>query len=432
MEEQLLALVEPRVEQAEVYSAEIDQLKVEFRSNEFHTQDSRNTRGFGLRVFTGGRIGFAAGTNPARLQEQADAAVDTAKWGRQASIKLPGEVRFPEVKLCDNRVLVYSADKLRQWGAELIDAVRARVPDLKLDVTFSRAYEQVRILNTSGLDVQYSTCTSEVMIAGLLVLDGLYWLTDFQNLTDGSQPNVTAIADKLERLAKLARTKAQLASGSYPVIFMPESLPNLLLPISRAVSGTMLEKGVSPLIGKVGQQLLDPKLTIIDNPLRNYALDSSPVDGEGIARRRNPLFERGVFRGFVFDLVTAAACRQFSTGSAERGYASLPSPGLTNIEVLPGQDRFEAVLGDIDEGVVVYDCVGGGQSNILAGDVTLGITGGFKVEKGQLVGRLKDVMFGGNVYELLRQVAAVGDRQQDLGSFFAPFIRIDGVKLAAK
>jgi PmbA protein len=432
MEEQLLSLAEPKVEQAEVYSAEIDETRVQFKSNEFHAQDAKLTRGLGLRVFKDGRVGFAASSNPARLTEQVSAAVETAQWGRKADIRLPAAVRFPEVKLCENRALVLPADKLRQWGQDLIDAVRARVPDLKLDLTFGRTYRQVRLLNTSGLDIQYSVCTFSLGVTGLLVLDGLYWLSDFQNLSDGSAPNITAIADKLEQQAKLARTRARLATGTYPVVFMPESLGNLLLPLSFATLGTMLEKNSSPLIGKVGQQLLDPKLTIVDNPLRDHALDSSPVDGEGTARRRNPLFENGVFRGFIFDLVTAAACRQFSTGSAERGYSSLPTPGTTNFEVLPGSAKFEPAIADIKEGVVIYSCVGGGQSNIIAGDVTLGISCGFKVEQGQLVGRVKDVMLGGNVYELLRKVTAVGDTQRDLGALFAPFIRLDGIKLAAK
>ena len=432
MQADILALAQSRVDQAEVYGSEVDRTTVEFRANELYSQETRLTHGYGLRVIKNGRTGYAASTNPDRLNALVDAAVETAEWGRATRIELPHEVKTPEVKTFENRVIVLSARRMHEWGAELIDAVRARVPDLKLDINFDRTYRQLRLTNSAGLDHEFARSEFSLGITGLLVLDGLFWLSDYENLSDGHHPRISEIADRFESRARFARTRARLQSGTYPVIFAPQALPNLLYPIEFAVSGKTLEKGTSPLMGKVGQQLLDPKISIYDNPLLDHGLLSSPIDGEGIARRRTPLFERGIFRGFLFDMATAAACRQITTGSGNRDYASPPSPGTTNIEISPGDFGLEQALRAMDNGLLVYDCIGGGQSNIMAGDITLNISCGYKVESGIITGRVKVARIAGNVYEMLKKVEAVGDKCRDLGTYSVPFIELGDLKVAAR
>lgn len=432
MQSDILALAQPRVDQAEVFSSEVDRTTVEFRANEFYSQETRLTHGFGLRVIKDGRTGYAASTNSDRLDAFVDAAVETAAWGRATRIHLPHEAKPPEVTTFENRVIVLSARRMHDWGAELVDAVRARVPDMKLDVNFDRTYRQFRLTNSAGLDFEFARAEFGLGVTGLLVLDGLFWLSDYENLSDGHHPRISDIADRFERRARLARARAKLQTGSYPVIFAPQALPNLLYPIEYAVSGKMLEKGTSPLMGKVGQQMLDQKLSIFDNPLLNHGLLSSPIDGEGVARRRTPLFERGIFRGFLFDLATAAACRQITTGSGNRDYTSPPSPGTTNIEITPGDTGLDDALRAMDSGLLVYDCIGGGQSNIMAGDITLNISCGYKVERGIITGRVKDAMIAGNIYEMLKQIDVVGNKCRDLGTYSVPFIQLGGVKVAAR
>jgi PmbA protein len=432
MEEQIIHLAHGKAEQCDVLGVETDRTGIEFRANEMHSQETRLSHGWGLRVIKNGRAGFSASSHPGRLEQLVEAACETAALGKPARFDLPAVSKRPEVKTFENRVLMLSAMRLSEWATELIEAIRARVPDIKLDVSLTRVYRQLRLLNSAGLDVQYSTASLHLSVTGLLVLEGLFWLNDYENLSDGRYPSTGEIADRFETRARLARTRARLDSGSYPVIFAPQAVPNLLLPLQFAVSGKALEKGTSPLMGKVGQQLLDAKLSIIDNPLRPHAAASAPADGDGTPCRRLPLFERGVFRGFIFDLATAAACRQLTTGSAARDYAGPPQPDTTNIEVAPGGADLDSAVQSMESGLLVYDCIGGGQSNIMAGDVSLNISCGYKVEHGRIVGRVKDAMIAGNVFELLKNVAAVGDTQRDLADHFVPFIQLDGLTVAAR
>jgi PmbA protein len=213
---------------------------------------------------------------------------------------------------------------------------------------------------------------------------------------------------------------------------MPQALLPLLLPLAAAANGAEFHKGTSPLAGREDQPMLDRRLTVADNGLRDWGSASAPVDDEGVPRRRNVLFDKGEFRGFLFDLVTAAACGRTSTGSAARDYSRQPRPDTSNIEVEAGADTLDRVIGGIKEGLVVYGLLGGGQSNVLAGDVAVSVAAGYKIENGRLVGLVKDAMIAGNVYEMLREVSAVGDTVQDYGALFTPFIALPAVKVAVK
>jgi len=433
MEEQILELAEARGAKAEVYSSDENRLTVEFRANEFHSQESRLARGYGLRVVKNGRVGFSSTSDPDKVGELVQAAVDTSEFGKRCGFEFPGPASsLPAVKTFDNRVIMLPAIKMIEWARELVDAVRARVPAIKVDVSLTRRYGERAIVNSAGLRRRFSRATLELSATGLLVSDGLVWMSEYENLSAGGPPSIGLLADRIEQKAALSRTRARLATGVCPVIFMPSAVPDLLLPLLVAAGGKQLEKGSSPLIGKVGEKLLDEKITLADNGLLDFGTASAPSDGEGVPRRRNVVYDRGVFTGFLFDLATAAACHARTTGSAERDYSSQPQPGFSNIELAPGAARFEDMLAGIKEGLLVHDCIGGGQSNILAGDVAINVSSGFHVGNGKLTGRVKDTMIAGNVYEMLANVGAVGDNVRDLGRFRAPCLCFEGLKVATR
>lgn len=432
MEDRILSLAQARGARGEVFCADENRTVVSFRANEFHSQENRSTRGYGLRVVKDGRVGFSSTSNPDVLEELVQAALETAAFGKQCRFEFPGPGPGPTVKTFDNRVIMLTASKMIEWGRELVDAVRSRVPDLKLDVTIARSYRETVVLNGAGLEVRSSRAVLGLSATALLVHDGLVWISEYENLSSGSAPVIGAMADSIEKRAILARSRAKLVTGTYPVVFMPTAVPDLLIPVTVGVNGKQMEKGTSPLIGKAGQRLLDERITIADNGLRDFGFGSGSFDAEGVPRRRTALFDRGVFTGFLFDLATAGACRTESTGSAGRDYTAQPQPGTSNVELVPGNARYEETLAGISEGLLVYECIGGGQSNVLAGDITLNVSSGFRVENGKVTGRVKDTMIAGNVYEMFRDVAAVGDTVRDLGTFHVPFVAFPGLKVATR
>lgn len=432
MRGKILEMVKPLVEEGEVFESETDRLAVEFRQGKLFSQETRLERGWGLRVINNGKVGFAASTNPDKIGEMVKAAIAASAHGREAGFELPKPAELKPVEIFDNRVMLVTADKMVSWGRELIDALSSRVPELKVDVEFARTYRDIGLVNTSGIDSTFERAEFDVAVNGLLVQDGLFWLWDYVNLSADALFPLNEVVERMELLARLAKQRAVLPSGDYPVVVMPIALPALLAPLLTGVNGKYKEKGISPLIGQEGNKVLSEKITIIDNPLRRHGMATVQFDGEGVPARRNVLFEQGVFKGFLFDIATAAACGAESTGSAVRTYRSLPQPGTSNIELSPEGADLAAVLRELKTGLVVYSFIGGGQSNLLAGELSVNVACGFKVENGEIVGRVKDVGIAGNVYEIFQRVDAVGATQRDLGNYFLPFVKFSAMRLATK
>lgn len=432
MRHKVLELVQARVDEADVFERESDSLEVEFRQGSFYSQEIKSCRGCGVRVIVGGRLGFAASTNPARLQEMVDAAIESAGYSRTVQFHLPSPLKPTPVPIFENRVMLISRERLREWGKDLIEAMRARAPEAKLDIKLRRAYRNVGLVSTTGMDLSFEQAELDVSITALLVDDGIYWISDYLNLSDGQPLPLEATTERLATLVAMAKGKAKVKTGEFPVVVMPTAVYELLLPLTVAVNGKQKEKRTSPLLGREGEKVFSEKLTVVDNPLRPFGLASMPFDGDGVPAKRKPLFEKGVFKGFLFDIATAQACGCESTGSAVRDYSHLPQPGVANLEIEPGTKELAEVLKEIKEGLIIYGFIGGGQSNLLAGEVTLNVSCGFKVENGAVVGRVKDVSIGGNVYEMFKEVLAVGNTQKDLGEAFFPFIAFPRLKVAAK
>jgi PmbA protein len=183
----------------------------------------------------------------------------------------------------------------------------------------------------------------------------------------------------------------------------------------------------------MGERVLDERITITDDPTVAFAPGTCPMDDEGIATRRQHLFESGVVRCFMADLQTAGLLGLKPAGHGFRSYSSRPSPGGTNSIVAAGDTSLDEMIAGIQRGLIVEQTLGSGQSNVLAGEFSVNVDLGFLIEDGKLQGRVKDCMVAGNVYELLKdQVEAIGSEQQWLGSSCAPPIMIGGMKLAAQ
>jgi PmbA protein len=176
-----------------------------------------------------------------------------------------------------------------------------------------------------------------------------------------------------------------------------------------AFNGKTVLEGASPVGKKLGKQVFDSKLSLWDDPTIAYRPYSRPCDDEGVPSRRTPLIEKGVVANFLYDLQTAALAKTKSTGSASRG-GGLPLPSPSTLVIAPGKASFDDMVSDIKEGLVIEQLMGAEQGNILGGDFSGNVLLGYKVESGKIVGRVKNTMVSGNVYQLLKEISAIGSQ----------------------
>jgi len=431
--EHILRAAEPVAEAAEVYSMVSTVTSVSFAANRCHSVETRLARGAGLRVIRDRRLGFSSVTNLEQVDELVEAACETARFGEPAGFRFPARGEFPSPAIESNRITLLPAGRMLKTGGEIIQLCEQYIPGVKVDLTMHKTVSETRLANSEGLDQAYDKTVCSLSFEGLLIKDSSFiWLNDFLNLSREFQLDPVLFVRRLADLARDAQRPAELKSGRYPCIFARASGTDVLYALVPGINGKNLQKNMSPLIGKENRKLFDAKLTLWDDGLADFGFGSAPFDGEGIPQRKTVVVESGIFRNFLFDLKTAAATRRDSTGNAARNYRSTPEPGSTNLVVEPGDLTLERAVAGIKEGVLIYATVGGGQSNLLAGDFSVNISLGLKIENGTVVGRVKDAMVAGNIYEIGRQIAGLGDTLYDYGGFQTPFLMFEDLPIATK
>jgi len=221
----------------------------------------------------------------------------------------------------------------------------------------------------------------------------------------------------------------KVPTGRVPVVFDSRVASSLIGHLVAAINGAMVARRTSFLADKLGEQLLADGICIIDDPLRPRGLRSQPFDAEGVAGRPIALVENGVLKSFVLDSATGRELGMATTGHAQRGVSSAPSPGPTNLHLLAGQRTPRELIGDIAEGFFVTDLIGMGV-NLVTGDYSRGAAG-FWIEDGELSFPVSEVTIAGHLLELYRGLEPANDLAFRYG-INAPTVRLEGLTVAGR
>lgn len=215
-----------------------------------------------------------------------------------------------------------------------------------------------------------------------------------------------------------------IKSGNMPIIFDPRVGSSLVGHFIGAISGTSVARKTSFLLEKLGQQIFDSNINIIDDPLRIRGLASSAFDGEGVERKRQILIENGVLNSWLLD---SASARQL--GLKPTGHASL-SGGIstTNVHIEAGKYSPTDLMQDIKEGVYITELAGQGV-NPVTGDYSRGASG-YIIRDGIFGAAVTEITVAGNLIDIYANMIAANDLQFIRGTN-VPTLRVDGMMVAS-
>ena len=429
----ILTQLKKEAEQVEVLSLQNEKTTVEYEANQLKTCTVAETKGTAVRVIRNGQLGFSASTDETVINKLAANALESAAYGDKAPFSFPDPKPGPAVRTFDKAVADLPIARLVEMGKEILDLVLRVEPDARCNIGLERSIVTASIRNQKGLDVSFQTSPLSLGLEiDRIEGDDVLILYDQFGATVWDNDYLDFARNLVEKLKK-ARTITSIQPGKMPVLFAPTGTLALGLPFSQGLNGKEVYKGTSPIKDKIGEKLFDEKITIIDDGTIDGKFASASYDDEGVPRRRNVLVEKGVLKGFVYDLKTAAQSGVESTGNASRGLFNPPEPSFTNFVIQPGQTPLKDILSGIDEGIIVEDLLGIGQGNIISGAFSNPLALAFKIEKGEIVGRVKDLSIAGNIYDLLKNVAAVSKEAQWVyNTFYAPYILIPEMNVAGK
>jgi len=433
--EKILARARKVAEEAEVYMATINETPVQFETNRLKHVQSKQSKVVSLRIIKKGKIGYATTTRLDDYTTLINDAVATAEFGQKAEFHFPAYRRFPKVEIYDPEVESISLKQMTELGQEMIDAVTNYSSEVICEAGVNKITCEISILNSRGGKAKFNETVFGLGVEGQLIRGtDMLFVGDHTSSCHPVLDSKEIIRTVINHL-KMAKRQATVTTKSMPVIFTPEGVASaLILPLMSAFNGKTVLEGASPIGKKLGQQVFDNKLTIHDDPTIPYRPGSRPCDDECVPCQRIKLIDKGVVSHFVYDLQTAARAKTKSTGNGHRGIAGgLPAPSINAFVMEGGTTSFNEMVRNTREGLIIEQLMGAGQGNTLGGDFSGNVVLGFKIEKGDIVGRVKDTMVSGNIYHLLNQITAIGsDCKWVGGALCTPSLYFPSVSVASR
>ncbi|MBS3949480.1 MAG: TldD/PmbA family protein [Peptococcaceae bacterium] len=415
-------------DQAEVYKSQTKQESVSFQASKLKEITSTEEEAWTLRLIKDKKLGAATSTKPGATEVLLQYATNTVSFGSPINYSLPGAAELQAPRTFDPRVTSVSQQEMLDIAGDLVSALNSFDPMVKAMAAVQKATGSRSLLNSAGFLGTTEFTNWTVYFGGELVNDD-----GFLNVYDGFSgtdytTETTRLKEKVIESFRLARTVATIKSGQYPVIFTPGEVSCLVNPLLACLNGKAISRGFSPFKDKIGEQAFDSRFSVIDDAQVNGAVGSKSFDREGIATARRTLVTSGRINGYMLDLQTSQ-----ELGMSPTGNGSTAGPVANNIIVPGGDASFEQMLASIDEGVLIDGTMGAWAGNPYGGQVSGNISLGYKIEKGKIVGRIKDCMFSVNVFTDLRDnLAALSHDQLWRGNFCFPYIQLNNINISTK
>jgi PmbA protein len=412
------------------------QVSLKFETGRLKETALRQEAGLNFRGVSRGKVGVAGTTDLARpdaLEDLLARAASSAEQGEACALPFPGPARLPKVSVFDDRAAGLEVQHLAQLGRRVVGQLTR--PGWQVSASVDRYLETSSFANSAG-QTYTSRATAITVAAEVTRVQGDDVLMVYDDVSGAGAPSeaeLDAIAASILRRIERAERIVAPPEGKLPVLFTPHGSTAVLLPLHQALSGKTVLQGISPLGGKLGEGLFDAALDVTDDPLLSSRVGSRPADDEGMPSMRLPLIERGTLRAFVYDLETAARAGTASTGHGRRTTFGKPGIAFSNLVVRRGTAGEEALLAEMQHGLIVDELIGVGQGNVIGGSFSHPVALAYRVDGGQITGRVKDAAVAGNAYELLKRIRMVGsDAKWIGGSRLVPPLLLDAVNVARR
>ncbi len=404
----LVEMAMKRADGAQATMNRVESANVSFENDRLKTIKSAQSSSISLRVVVDGKLGSSLTTDLEDRQGVVDRALEAAEFGSPVHFRFPGPREVPAVKVFDEAVTSVTREEMVRLGEEMISMVKEYNPDILLGAGVSRSVSRHELANSAGTVLSEEATAFSLGVHGQLVRGtDILWAGHGFGWKKREIDEKDVAARAIDLFRKAERT-ADVRSVDMPVIFTPEGVSVLLLALRLGFNGKNVVLGASPLGGREGEQIANESFSLTDDPLLDYGGGSAAYDGEGVPHRVTPLVEKGKVKNFLYDLDAAGRAGRESTGNGI-------GCGSTNLVVAEGDVPFEQMVRETKEGLLVHNVIGLGQGNPLSGEFSVNVNLGYKIENGEVVGRVKNTMLAGNTYEALNNIAAIGDKAEWAG-----------------
>jgi PmbA protein len=403
---------------------------VSVRMGETETIEYNRDKGMSVTVYFGQQKGHASTSDlsPQALQDTVAAACNIARYTAQDEFC---GLADPALMAKD----IPNLDLHHPWQIDVEQALEiakeceaaARGVDSRITNSEGAAvstYEGMfAYANSHGFAGGYPSSRHSISCSVIAEGDGSmqrdYWYTSTRSADDlESAQSVGRLAG--ERTVRRLGCR-RIKTAQVPVLFEATLASGLISSLVGAISGGNLYRKSSFLLDSLGKQVMSPIVTITEQPHLPRGLASAPFDNEGVATQSRTLVQDGILYGYMLSSYSARKLDMTSTGNAG---------GNHNLIVSHGDLDFNGLLKTMNTGLLVTELLGHGL-NMVSGDYSRGAAG-FWVENGVIAYPVEEITIAGNMREMFKQIAAIGNDVLVQGSKQVGSILIERMTVAGE
>lgn len=405
-----------KMDEVEAFLVKNKQLDIEIYKGEIDKYSLAESGGLSFRGSSQGKMGYSY---TERLEESAlDSlvyeALENSKYieGSDDEIIFSGSESYEEINHYDDSLnQVPTQDKLNF----LINLEKeAYSLDERVFAVNACAYQEFEgeryLVNSKGLDLHDKSNGGAAYIS-VVVKDNEDTKTgiSYRIFYDFSSLDYKEIAKEAVDRATSMLGASNIKSGNYPIIIENTTFANLLSAFTPIFSSDNVQKGLSLLKGKLGEEIASPLLTIVDDPFLKGGFASRNFDDEGTASTFKTMVDNGKLVSFAYNWKTANREGVASTGHASRSYKGPISIAPTNLYVVNGDLDLDEMMVLADKGLLINNLEGLHSGlNPVSGDFSLSASG-YEIKDGKKARPVNQITIAGNLYEVFKNIVAVGN-----------------------
>jgi PmbA protein len=415
--------------QADAEATQGNGLNVTVRMGELETLEHNVDQSLGVTVYVEGRKGNAStgDLSPAAVKAAVEKALAIAKYTSPD----------PFAGLADADVMaknIPDLDLYHPWDIDAGAAIKLAkacedagfAVDERIDnsegASVSASESEFFYANTHGFVGGYKGSAHYIGAAFVASEDEDMQRDDWY--TSHRRASALEAAEAVGRRAgerTVARLKPRkIATQTAPVLFEPAMAASFLGHGISALFGGSLYRKTSFLLDSIGKEIFSKNVNIVDDPFIKEAYASSPFDSEGAACLKRTIVENGTIRGYFLSAYSARKLGMKSTGNAGGNHNLLVAPTM--------KGDLKTLAKQMQRGLIVTEMMGQGV-NPVTGDYSRGAAG-FWVEGGEIAYPVAEITIAGNLLDLYKRIAAIGDDIDTRGSKWVGSLLVDQMQIA--
>jgi len=407
---------------------------VSVRLGKVEGTDASESDDFSLRVFVGKKVASVSANVTGDVDSLAERAVAMARVSPEDKFNTLAREDllardFPDLDLYDGTEV--SAERMTEDALAMEEAARA-VPGVtnSSGAGVSAGSGGLVLVTSHGFSGAYRRSRfsrSVSVIAG----EGTGMERDydfssklfFADLRDPAEIGREA-GERTARRVKPRKMETQTVTA----VFDPRVARGMLGHLAGAINGASVARKTSFLKDRMGQQVANAAITVIDEPARMRGQASRPFDGEGVQGETLTMVGEGVLNHWFLSTSIANELGLETNGRGARSGTSV-SASSTNLSIEPGDKTPAELMKEIGTGFYVTEVFGQGV-NMVTGEYSRGASG-FWIENGEIAFPVSEVTIASNLKDMFIRMIPANDLDRDFGTA-APTLVVEGMTLAGQ